>query len=576
MPAHNGQAGPNPDMTGFGRLCPSIIAVMSETLKGARLDSWKAIANYLGKSVRTARRWEAEEGLPVHRHMHKSQGSVYAYAAEIDAWRERATRGEGPSQAAARAAAVPENTSPLKRSVAVMPFVYLGPDTQSAYIADGFTEEIITGLSRVGPLRVISWTSSMTLRGGGKSASEIGRELGVEQLVEGTVRHEGTQLRVAARLVDATTDDRIWSHSFEGRLDDLFDIQESLARDVVRSLDVDLPAGGNERITSRPSEGIEAWQYLVRARQAALRWRKDSIDEAVRLLEKGLAESGGDARLYAALGRAWLHYREAGIDLGETPLREAESCLVKAARLQPELAASHQLEGWIHYARGDIQAAVHALKIAESAEPGDPDTMALLANCYLISGRVADARPLIDRIVSIDPLTPLTRCMPGWADALDGNFASAVGPYRSMFETDPENPMARLFYVYVLASAGETEEASRVALALPEAMQASPPGEVISMFASALANDTPLESPSAVTQAAARSTDTFPRFMAQAFALAGETDNAIYWVNVAVERGFINYPFLARHDPFLSSLAGNSAYDALLEVVRDRWEAFRP
>jgi len=534
-----------------------------------RLDSWKAIANYLGKSVRTARRWEADEGLPVHRQMHRSQGSVYAYPAEIEAWRGRRER---PGPVEERRPAVTHQT---ERSVAVLPFNYLGQDPGSAYIADGFTEEVITGLSRIRPLRVISWTSSMTLRGSGKSARVIGRELGVTRLVEGTVRHDGHLIRVAARLVDTATDDRVWSHSYEGSLDQLFAIQERIAREVVDSLHLQLPGEGGSADIERPATDVAAWQCLVQARQAALRWRRDSIDQAVELLRGGLSRSGDDARLHAALGRTYLHYREAGIDLSEALLELAQSCADKAFALQPGIAAGHQLAGWISYARGEIQAAVDSLKTALGREPGDPDTLSLLANCYLISGRVTEARPLIAKLVAIDPLTPLSRCMPGWADALEGNFESAVGPYRQMFTMDPGNPMARLFYVYALAWAGRTDEASTVAAELPAAMLSSPPGQIIGLFASALAGWQMVPAPSADTAALARATDVFPRFLAQAYALAGEAEEAVRWATVAVERGFINYPFLARHDPFLATLVGNAAYDQLLERARVRWEAFR-
>lgn len=547
---------------------------MSDDQHRERLDSWKAIANYLGKSVRTARRWEAEEELPVHRQMHKAQGSVYAYAAEIDEWRrQREHRSAAPDTAFEVRSPPAASTTPA-HSVVVLPFAYLGRDRASAYIGDGFTEEIITALSRLKPLRVISWTSSMTLRDSGKSAGTIGRELNVGQLVEGTVRHEGDRIRVTARLIDTSIDEPVWSHSYEGKLDELFAIQEHIAREVVDSMDLRLPASLGDRLSQQPAADVEAWQYLVRARHAALRWRKDAIDEAVALLHRGLAVAGEDARLYTALGRTHLHYREAGIDLGEAPLREAESNLYKASALEPELAAVHQLNGWLHYSRGEIGPAVAALKTALESEPADPDTLGLLANCYLISGRVAEARPLIDHILSIDPLTPLTRCMPGWADALEGNFDAAIRPYREMFEMDPDNPMARLFYVYVLASADRRREALEVAEATPAPILETPPGRVIATFAAAVAGREPITLADTDRQALAQATDVFPRFLAQAFALAGDTASAVDWIKVAVEKGFINYPFLARHDPFLAPLAGNPAYDRVLADARRRWEAF--
>lgn len=529
-----------------------------------RLDSWKAIANYLGRSVRTARRWESEEGLPVHRHRHKTGGSVFAYSHELDAWRDsKAVGAAAPSRvepAAADAAAV-----------AVLPFGYLGPDSSRAYIADGFTEEIITALSRVADLRVTCWTSSMTLKGSDRSARQIGRSLGVSRLVEGTVRHEGDRIRISARLVDAEADSQLWSERFDGELGGLFEIQDRIASAVVAALDL----GAAPQATAPIAQpDIAAWQFLTQARQAALRWRKSSIDEAVALLKTGLEHAPNEPRLHAALGMAYLHYREAGIDPSEGPIRAAEACARRLEALAPDLAAGHQLAGWIHYGRAEIAEAVRALRSAYAQEPWDPDTLALLVNCLLISGRVADARPHIEALCRIDPLTPLTRCMPGWADALDGDFESAVGPYREMFEADPENPFGRLFLVYMLAAAGRTDEARDLALATPPPLIATPPGQVLQICASALGGGRPGPLPAELAVVMTQASDVLPRMTGQAYAMAGDVAQAVHWTGVAVDRGFINYPFLSEHDPFLSALAGDPAWDALLGEVRARWEAF--
>ena len=546
---------------------------MDDDSQADRLESWKAIANYLGKSVRTARRWESEEGLPVRRQMHKSQASVFAFRADIDEWRGQRERENASRPAVASRSNAAGVLSDLDRSVLVLPFSYLGPQQDNAYIADGFTAEIISGLSRLPALRVISWTSSMTLKDSGKSIRDIGRLLGVSRIVEGTVRHEGERVRVSAQLVLASSDDRVWSHRYDDALERLFYIQERIANDVAEALETSSDIGDAERLTHEPSD-LVAWQCLVQARQASLRWRKDSIDQAVRLLREGIAVAGKDARLYAALGRTYLHYREAGIDLSPNPIQAAETFAGQARAISPELPAVHQLQGWLHYARADISLAIECLSEALESEPRDPDTLSLLANCYLISGRPEKANPLIERVTAIDPLTPLTRCMPGWAAALAGRFDAAIGPYREMFELDPENPMARLFLVYMLAAAGRREDVLQLAGDMPESIRGTPPGQLLELMRLAMAGEAGDARVALNKEALTRGADVFPRFAAQAYALAGNVPEAVRWVAVAADRGFINFPYWSQYDPFLRQMRGDERYEQVLAEVERRWRDF--
>jgi len=285
---------------------------------------------------------------------------------------------------------------------------------------------------------------------------------------------------------------------------------------------------------------------------------------------------GDNARLYAALGLAYLQYREAGIDFSERPLLEAERCAARVFALEQASAAGLQLRGWIHYSRGRIQEAVRDLKSALDIDANNADTLLLLSNCYLISGRVSAARPLIARLLAIDPLTPLTRCMPAWADILDGNFAAAIEPYRQMFEMDPSNPMARLFYVWVLILNRRDDAVDAILENFQPEVRDTVPARISFFLAHALAGKR-REAQAALTpeiEAVATATDVFPRLLAQGFALAGMPEPAMRWLEIAIDRGFINYPFLARHDPFFETVRSHPRFKQLLDVVHDRWEKF--
>ncbi len=558
-------------MAGFDRLWPTIITPMPGANPSDRLDSWKAIANYLGRSVRTARRWEVEEALPVHRHMHQSLGSVYAYRSELDRWLKRDQ--SGPAEPSPQSAT--ENTPDDEiASVVVLPLSYVGSDAGDEYIADGFTDEIIADLSKLHSLRVISRTSSMTLKGSDRDARSLGQELRVSHLLEGTVRRHQTSIRVTVRLVDAASDHTEWSEKFSGEVDDIFEIQEQIAREVAGALELRLSREDEDRLAHKPIKSWPVWQSVVQARQEAMRWDRSSIDRAVERLEHALSITGDSAELYVDLGRTYLQYRETGLDLGPKPLEKAKLCAERAFEADPNSAGGLQLRGWLHYSQGKIQSAVNDLKSALDSNWADPDALGLLCNCYLVSGRVEKARPLFARLLSLDPLIPVYQLLPSWADVLDGRPAEALPGYRRMFEAQPDSPMARLFLVWLLAVNQQNDEAIDLAAGFAQHDADSMPAQVAALIAAALKGES-VESPfSRANPDRVPGAEIFPRTLAQASVLAGRNDDAVAWLTIAVDRGFINHPYLDRHDPILTRLKSDPGYNALLKEVHQRWQAF--
>jgi TolB-like protein len=539
-----------------------------------RLGSWKEIAAYVDRGVRTVRRWEREEGLPVHRHMHRAQGSVYAYKSEIDHWRRTGRRqGVPPAAVTSRSG---RSATGASTSIAVLPFTNLSTEPANEYFADGLTDEVIADLSKVRALRVISRTSSMTFKGTTKDVKTIARELGVQYVLEGTVRRADDRLRITAQLIDAGADDHVWADKYDGTVEDVFAIQERLARVIVDALKVKLTLEEDRRLSDRPIDNVHAYECYLQARQEAFRWRQDAIDHAIQLLHNGLAIVGENAELLAALGHAHLQYREAGIDFSQRPIDEASACVEKVFAIDARSAAGLLLRGWIRYSSGQIQDAVRDLKAALDLNPGSPDALSLLSNCYLISGKVSEARALIDRVLAVDPLTPLTRCLPGWADVLEGHLEAAVEPYRQMFAMDPGNPMGRLFYVWALAANRDESSVRAVVDTLPPLLADTLPGRLTIFLSHALAGDRDAAVATATREVemVANATDVFPRLLAQGYALMDLPDRALHWLRIAVDRGFINYPFLARHDPFLTTLRTDFRFQELLETVRERWERF--
>jgi adenylate cyclase len=163
-----------------------------------------------------------------------------------------------------------------ERSIVVLPFANLSPDPDNEYFSDGLTEEIISDLSAVRALNVISRTSAMQLKGTTRDIRTLGRELGVRYVLEGGVRKAGDRLRITAQLIDARTDNHLWTEKFSGTMDDIFEVQERVSREIVNALNVTLTPDEDRRLADRPVRDARAYDLYLRARQTIRRTARRS------------------------------------------------------------------------------------------------------------------------------------------------------------------------------------------------------------------------------------------------------------------------------------------------------------
>ena len=175
-----------------------------------------------------------------------------------------------------------------KPSIAVLPFQNMSGDPEQEYFVDGMVEEIITVLSRFPQLAVIARNSSFTYKGKPADVRQVGRELGVRYVLEGSVRRAGNRVRIAGQLIDATTGAHIWADRFDGTLDDIFGLQDRVASSVVVAIEPRLHLAEIERASRKPTESLEAYDFYLRALAQAVKRTKDSLAEAVRLLNRAL------------------------------------------------------------------------------------------------------------------------------------------------------------------------------------------------------------------------------------------------------------------------------------------------
>ena len=201
---------------------------------------------------------------------------------------------------------------PDKPSIAVLPFQNLSADPDQEYFADGVVEDITMALSRFRWLFVIARNSSFTYKGRAVDVKQVGRELGVRYVLEGSVRKAGNRIRIAGQLIDAETGAHLWADRFDGALEDMFDLQDHVTSSVVGAIAPKLQREEIKRARRKPTENLDAYDYYLRGLASARRWTKDANSEALQLFCKAIELDPGLACAYGMAAWCYIQRKARG------------------------------------------------------------------------------------------------------------------------------------------------------------------------------------------------------------------------------------------------------------------------
>ena len=472
---------------------------------------------------------------------------------------------------------VPHAEESGEKSLVVLPFVAVGGSAETDFFSDGLTDEIITDLSGIHHLRVICSTSAMRLKGTQKNAREIASELDVKYVLEGTVRISGQQLRVNAKLVDCASDSMLWADKFSGNLEDVFSIQEQVSRRIVEALKVRLTRDESQRLREHPIEDVRAYEYYLRARRELLAYSRPALENALEYILKGEQLIGENILLLSARGYVHWQFINAGVDPDPVHLRAASDCAKRILEIQSDSPHGIRLLGLVAVLEGRTQEAVHYLKKSLELAPNDPDSMAWLCAICALSGKGHEVAAMANRLVEIDPLTPTYHFVPGLVALLSGDMEGAIPPFEQTLAGDPGNQMLRFCLGQAMLMNSRFDEA----VAIFEALGNEMPGDFFAQLGLVLryglARDVAKLRTALTEEVAATAAGdmNYAWVVGQGWALASETHEALHWLELAVDHGFINYPLLRRLDPTLQSIRHDPNFATLLEKTRKRWEAFK-
>jgi len=294
-------------------------------------------------------------------------------------------------------------------SIAVLPFDYLGSEADRAWLADGITEEIITGLARLPGLLVIARNSSFTYKGRPVTVSEVARELGVRYILEGSVREAAERVRIAAQLIDGASGRQLWAETFEGDPADVFDLQDEITRRIVNTIHPEIIQAESTRLHVAPARTLAAWECIIRAVTHFWRWTKADFAEGERLAREAIGLEPDNAEALAML--ALIRWGQA-------------------------------ISGFVRPGAPAMTEALDVAKRAVAADNRASHARIALGAALLGVGRGEEAKIEVDRAVEVDPNSALVMLFGGQVNAYAGSPIEAIEQCRASLRLNPRDPMA--------------------------------------------------------------------------------------------------------------------------------------
>jgi TolB-like protein/Tfp pilus assembly protein PilF len=356
---------------------------------------------------------------------------------------------------AASATAVEAGLNIESRSIAVLPFTDLSPERDEEYFSDGITEEIIAQLSRLRDLKVISRTSVMIYRETDMSLRQIGQELGVATILEGSVRHAAGRVRITAQLIDARTDQHLWSEIYERELEDIFAIQTDVAERIAGALRTELTADELARLQTIPTSDLEAYQLYLKGRFYWNMRTEEGLTTAKELFEQAIGRDPAFALAYAALASTYVVLPWYTTTTTAEIVAKVETAAQRAIALDDELSEAHVALAAIRGYEWLWEESVREYRRGLELSPGSATAHHWYAINQSMIGNHEYAIALIEEARELDPLSLIINTEVGWIYYLAGQFDRAIEEYRRAIEMDPRFPQAHEYLWGVYERTGE-------------------------------------------------------------------------------------------------------------------------
>ena len=374
-----------------------------------------------------------------------------------------------------RRTGLPEHSSlplPDKPSIAVLPFTNMSEDLKQEYFSDGITEDLITDISKISGLFVIARNSVFTYKGKPVKIKEVGRQLGVRYVLEGSVRRAGDRVRITAQLVDAKTGGHIWAERYDRELKDIFALQDEVTQKIVKALVVKLTGDEQKRLRHKGTDNLEAYDCILRGSDYFFRTTKEANDQAQKLFERAVDLDPKYALAYTLLG--FTHWMEWAFGWNQDPqlLEQAFKLSQKAISLNDSSSKAHSLLGKIYLWKKQYDQAIAELEKTIVLNPNDADGLASLGEILCFSGRPKEAIEILKKAIRLNPIPPVWYYHGlGHAYFLTGHYEEAIAVLKRVLI---RNPFFFPSHIYLAASYIETGQDDKARVEVAEILKMAP------------------------------------------------------------------------------------------------------
>ncbi|MBP1675357.1 MAG: hypothetical protein H6Q24_1495 [Bacteroidetes bacterium] len=456
------------------------------------------------------------------------------------------------------------------KSIAVLPFINLSNDPAQEYFTIGLVDDILDRLCKVGGLDVRSHTSSMRYKDTNLSIKEIAGELGVNTIMEGSVRKEGNNVRITVKLIDAKKDAHLWSNSYESKISDIFSIQSEVAQAVARELKAVVTPETRLLIEKRPTKNMEAYEAYQKGVFYHSRLNKNDLETALKYFELAIEKDPEFALAYAGICRVWRGREQMGITSSSEATPQAEAAVMKALELDTTYSEIyHALGGLMTWSKWDWKAGEAAFRKAIELNPKNADAHSAFSHLLMILGRNYEAMKHIEAAVELDPFNPKIQSFYGGVLLSVNRYEDAIKAYQKALDLNPTQGVAGNI-INALILAGREKEAVEMQKYRwkddPELLKAFEDGYAEAGWPGANRKVGDLYTKRAETSFVA------PGLIAHCYDQAGDIDKAIYWLERAYKEHSPNLPYAFGPKSYLI-LKDNPRYQ---ELARQMNLPFKP